>query len=401
MKFEYLARTSQGETQAGLIEASNETVALKTLQEHRLIVLRLRPADKGFILLRKIKIFSRVNKKEMFVFFRQLAILVEAGVPLIQSLRALGGRLKNALFREIVFEVAEDIDGGASFSKALNRYPNTFSPFCINLIKTGEVSGSLQKSLTYLADYLEKQHYLASKVRNAMIYPLFILAVFVVVTLLVVTMVMPTLTTILIETGQELPLSTRILIGTNNFFRNWGWLALVGLVVAGFLLFRYRKTTKLRIILDRIELKLPILGGIFRQIYLARLADTLSVLIKGGVSLLRSLSVAGEVVGSMVFQRIIFRARDEVKAGRSISDVLESYRDFPPIFCQMVRIGEKTGKLDYILDKLSTFYSKEVESIVNNLSQLIEPILIVCLAMGVAVLVFAVFMPIYGLVGAF
>lgn len=401
MKFDYLARTQKGEIQAGTVEASNRAVALKTLQSHNLIVTRLWTSERTSLFTKKFTFLNRVKRKEVFVFFRQLAILVDADVPLVQSLKVLSEQLRSAYFKKIIFKVARDIDGGMSFSKAMEKHPAVFSALCINLIKIGEVSGRLQESLGYLADYLEREYYLISRIRGAMIYPLFILGAFVVVAILIMVMVIPSLTSILTETGQMLPLSTRIVIWTSEWIRSWFWLVILLLIIVTPFFIRYKRTDKGRVVIDKLKLKIPVLGFVIREIYLSRFADNLSVLIKGGVSIIQSLNVAGQVVGNAIFQQIIFQARDEVKAGKNISATLEEHKEFTPLFCQMVRTGETTGRLDSILEKLSKFYDKEVENIVNNLNQLIEPVLIVALGIGVAILIFAVFMPIYNMVGSF
>ncbi len=399
MKFNYLARIPKGETQQGVIEASDRQAALQILQGRQMIVIRLQSIEEVSLLSKRLKIFERVKRKEAFVFFRELSILVGADVPLVQSLKTLSGQVKNPYFKEIIFEVAKDVDGGTAFSKALANYPKVFSNFSINLIKSGEMSGQLQECLNYLADYLEKEYYLISKVRGAMTYPIFILAAFLLVGILVLVMVIPQLTSILTEVGQELPFSTKLVIWVSNFARGWGWLIMVFLIIGGIIFWRYRKTEQGKVVWDKIKLKIPIFGKILQKTYIARLADNLSALIKGGVSIIQALSVSGEVIGNTVFQQIIWQARDEVRVGRSMSSSLEKHKEFPPLFTQMVKTGERTGKLETILGKLSTFYNKEVSNVVDNLSQLIEPLLLVFLGVGVAVLVFSVFMPIYNLAG--
>jgi len=399
MKFNYLARTSQGETQKGTVEAANQSVALKTLQSRNLVVIKLESAENVSLLRKRLRIFERIKRKEVFIFFRELAILVEADVPLVQSLKSLSQQMENPYFKEIVFEVSKDVDGGMAFSKALSKYPKAFSLFSVNLIKSGEITGQLQNSLSYLADYLEREYYLISKVRGAMTYPAFILSAFLIVGTLVIVMVIPQLTSILTEAGQELPFSTKIVIATSEFVRSWGWILLLIFVVLGVVFWRYKRTKEGKAIWDKVKLKLPIFGKILQKTYLARLSDNLSALVKGGVSIIQALNVSGQVIGNTVFQEIIWQARDEVRVGHSISSSLEKHKEFPPLFCQMVKTGEKTGKLDSILGKLSVFYGKEVENVVNNLSQLIEPLLLVGLGIGVAILVFSVFMPIYNLAG--
>ncbi len=399
MKFDYLARTKKGEMQSGVIESPNQPTALEALQKRDLIVIRLRPAGAAPIFARRIKIFERVKRKEVFVFFRELSILVGADVPLVQSLRALSEQSENPRLKEILFEIASDVDGGMSFSKALAEHPKIFSSFCINLIKAGEVAGRLQDCLVYLADYLEKEYYLISRIRGAMAYPAFILGAFLIVGVLVMVMVIPQLTSILVEAGQELPLSTKIVITTSNFLRGWGWLLLLFAIIGSIVGWRYRRTRIGRANWDKLILKLPVFGKILQKTYLARLADNLSALVKGGVSIIQSLNISGQVINNYVFQQVLWQARDEVRGGKTVSSILQRYEEFPPLFVQMVKTGEQTGKLDAILEKLSVFYNREVENIVANLSQLIEPMLIVVLGIGVAILIFAVFMPIYNLAG--
>lgn len=400
MIFSYLARNRQGELQTGRIEAANETVALNILQNRNLIVVKIRGEEEAPILSKKIKIFSRVKRKEIFIFFRQLAILIEANVPLVQSLKSLAEQIENHALSEIVFEVANDVDSGTLFSKALAKHPKVFSTFTINLIKAGEVAGRLQESLIYLADHLEREYYLISKVRGAMFYPAFILITFLGVGILIMVMVMPNLSQILLESGQALPLPTLALIATSNFVIGWGWLLLLVAVFIGLFIWQYLKTKPGRAQWDALKLKLPIFGKILQKTYLARFADNMDALIKGGVPILQALNISGQVVGNTVFEGIIFEARDEVKVGKNISSSLEKHKEFPPLFYQMVKTGEATGKLDVILSKLSSFYNKEVENVVNNLTQLLEPLLILVLGIGVTIMVFAVYMPIYSLAGA-
>jgi len=399
MKFNYLVRNQQGKTQSGTVEAPDKSPALETLQGHDLIVVKLEAVESVFFLAKNIKLFERVKKKEVFIFFRQMSILVGADIPLVQSLKTLGKQAENHYFREIITKVANDVNGGMSFSKALDNHPKAFSFFTINLIKTGEVAGQLQESLVYLADSLERDYYLMTRVRGAMIYPLFILSAFLVVGVLILVMVIPSLTATLIEAGQELPLSTRFVIWTSDFIRTKGWIILLILLGIGYGVWQYKKTKQGRIYWDKFKLKIPIFGKIIQKAYLAQLADSLSALFKGGVSIIQSLSVAGEVIDNVIFQEIIFKARDEVKSGKSISSVFEQYDEFPSLFCQMLKTGEKTGRLEEILEKLTSFYNKEIENVVDNLSQLIEPILIIGLGLGVSILIFAVFMPIYNLAG--
>lgn len=401
MKFNYLVRTKEGELQSGEIKAIDKETAIKTLQDNSLIVVKLQQSQKLSLLAKDINIFKRVKQKEIFIFFRQLSILVEANIPLVQALKSLGQQTKSPYFEEVIFDVANNVDGGMSLSQAMSKYPKVFSNFSVNLIKSGEVSGRLQETLIYLANYLEKEYELVSKIRGAMAYPAFILSAFLIMGVMVMVMVIPNLTDILLESGQDLPWTTKVVIAVSGFTSSFWWVILLLLVAGFFCFFRYKKTEQGREYWDKIKLKMPIFGKLLQKTYLARLANNLSALTKGGVSIIQSLSISGQVVNNMVFQKIIFQARDKVKTGKSISSVLEKYEEFPPLFCQMIKTGEKTGKIDALLEKLSDFYNKEVDNVVNSLSQLIEPLLIVVLGAGIGILVMAVFMPIYNLTGSF
>lgn len=400
MKYHYLARTSKGEIQTGAIEARDEATALETLQAHNLIVISLKSEKRMPLFAKRIKIFERVKRKEIFIFFRELSILVDADVPLVQSLKTLSQQAGNAYFKEIIFDIASSVEGGMSFSKALSKYPKIFSSFCVNLIKSAEVSGRLSESLLYLADSLEKNYYLVSKVKGAMIYPAFILFAFLTIGIIMMITVVPQMKDILQEAGQELPMATKLILGLSDFMRSKGWLLLIILAALAYLIYRLLKTEKGRRVWHLVSLRLPIFGKILKQTYLAQFSDSLSALIQGGVPIVQALTVAADVVSNVIFKEIIMEAKEKVKSGQNISPILEGHREFPPLFTQMMKTGEQTGKMDVILDKLAVFYNKEVDNIVENLSKLIEPLLILLLGGAVAILVVAILMPMYNIAGS-
>jgi len=397
MKYNYLARTQKGEIQTGAIEAPSESAAIETLQSHNLVVVAIELLEKKAFLSMNLKIFGRVSKKEVVIFCRQLSILVGSEVPVVQSLKSLAAQTSNRTFKEIIDHIASDVEGGTLLSKSFEKYPKVFSNFYVNLIRAGEAAGRLQASLEFLAEHLEKEYYLISKVQRAMYYPGFVLGAFVLIFIGMMIWVVPELTDFLEGFGVELPLITRIIIGISNFCVSFSWL--IGLVaVGGGLGFWYFiKIPVGREIFDRIKLRLPILGNVLRQTYLAHFTKNLSTLIKGGLPIIQALEISGSVINNKVFQKIISKARDEVSRGSSISSVFEKETLIPPVVSQMIKTGEKTGRLDYILENLANFYTREVDNIVDNLSSLIEPILIVCLGAMVAVLMSAILLPIYSM----
>jgi type IV pilus assembly protein PilC len=402
MQFNYSAKTKQGEFQTGMVEAASRSAAIETLQRRGLVILDLKETSSAPLFARQLKIFQRVKQKELVTFARQLSTLVSAQVPLLASLQSLSKQTENEYFRDIIFEIANDVEGGTIFSRALARHPKVFSNFFVNMVKSGEASGNLENSLAYMADYLEKQYYLMNRVRNAMTYPAFILSAFILIAALMMILVIPKLTVFLKETGQELPLLTRAIIWFSDFLRSWWWLLLIIICGGAYYLYHLVKTNPAaRRQWDEIKLKMPIFGKrVFQKIYLTRIAENLSTLIQGGLSILQALQVTSEVVGNMVYQEIIIQAKEDVRVGTALSASLMKHKEIPPLVYQMVATGEQTGSLDVILKKMSQFFSKEIDSTVDNLSQLIEPLLIILIGGGVAFLVGSILMPIYNIAGS-
>jgi len=397
MQFNYTARTKEGELQTGVIEANTRQVAIEALQTRGLVILNLESEDKVPIFARQLKLFERVKQKELVSFARQLSILFSAQVPLLESLRALAKQNENPYFQQIIFEVANDVEGGLVFSKAIAKHPKIFSVFFVNIVHSGEASGSLENSLQYLADYLEKQYYLMSRVRGAMIYPAFILSAFFGIGIVLMIVVVPQLTSFLAESGQELPFTTKILIAASDFLRSWWWL--LGFLLfggTGYLFYAVRTSPIARQRWDAIKLKIPIFGKkVLQKLYVTRFAENLSTLIQGGLTILQALQVSAKVVGNSVFERIILEAKEDVRIGNALSASLARHEEIPMLVSQMIATGEKTGSIDSVLKKMAQFYSKEIDSTVDNLSQMIEPILILFIGGAVGILVASILMPIY------
>jgi len=386
--------------QTGIVEAPSRNGAVETLQSRGLVLLDLRSgASGGSIFSIKLKIFQRVKLKEMTTFSRQLATLVSAQVPLLSSLETLSKQTENEYFKDMIMEVASDVEGGSVLSKALSRHPKIFSNFFVNMVKAGEVSGGMQNSLNYLADYLEKQHDLNNKVRGALMYPAFIIVAFLVIAILMMILVVPKLTGFLKESGQELPWMTQLVIGISVFLTNWWWLFLIFLIGAFFYFFYTLKNSAIaRQQWDIFKIHLPLFGKqVFQKIYVTRIADNLSTLIQGGLSILQALQVTSEVVGNTVYQKIVTEAKEDVRIGNTLSSSFAKHKEIPTMVTQMIATGEQTGSLDVILKKLGQFYNKEIDTTVATISQLIEPIMILAIGGAVAVLVSAILMPIYNI----
>lgn len=396
MKFYYEARDKDGQSKQGTVIAADQEKAESLLTENGLVITGLQVQEDS--LLERINPFDKfINTKDLVLFSRQLATLIAARVPLLQALRILESQVTNKRLAYITKDIIASIENGESLSLALSKHGTVFGGVYISLVRSGELSGTLNRSLTYLADQLEKDYQLKSKVRSALTYPTFIIGTLFAVALLMFKFVLPNLTAVLLEQGGELPLVSQVLIAITKFVNSYWWLIIVGLgaffVVARF----YIGTPNGRYAWDKLKLKMPIAKGIFTRIYLARFARNLSTLVAGGIPIIQSLQIISEIINNVIYRDIIVRASAELANGRTISDSLQGYPEFPAIVTQMVRVGEETGQLDDILAKLAVFYEKEVEDKVSILTTLLEPIIMIVLGVGVGALVAGILMPIYNL----
>ncbi len=399
MKFNYQARNTNGQIQSGIVEATNKDIALDILKAHGLYVTALEEVVLP-IYAKKITFFEFITKKDIVIFSRQLSIMLKSRIPLVEIFQTIAKQTSKAGFREKILKIAEEVEGGSSLSKAISAFPKLFSSFYINMVKSGEATGKLTDVFTYLADYLERDYRFRGKIMAALIYPAFILLVFIVVGVIVVTFVIPQLSKALEETGQQLPYITRLIIGVSDFVRTKWWLVIAVLVVLVVLIVRALRTQKGKRIIDSFLLKVPLVGSFLRKFYMTRFALNLSTLVSGGLPIAQSLQITGDVVGNTVYKEIIFRTRDEVRKGETISSILQNYpKAISPLFYQMVVVGEKTGTLEASLKNVVDFYQSDTEKSLDELTRLIEPALIVVLGVVVAVLMIGVVLPIYSTIG--
>lgn len=351
--------------------------------------------------LAKIPFLNRVPSRDLVIFSRQLSVMISADVPIVQALKVLVRQTANSGLKTVVANLAADVEGGTKFSAALSRYPDVFSDFFINIVRSGETTGKLDEVLDYLATQQERDYDLSSKIKGAMIYPAFILVSLVAVGIVMMIFVIPKLTDILQESGATLPLSTRILIGTSSIMKNYWWALLLGLVglVGGI---RYLITLPLgRIYWDTLKLKLPIFGQLFKRIYMVRFTRGLSTLLTGGVEIVSSLKIAGAIVGNAVYRNLILQTVREVEDGNPITTVFAKSKEIPVMVTQMLGIGEQTGKIDAILARLTDFYTREIENMVRNLTTIMEPLIMLFMGLAVGIMVSAVILPMYSLASQF
>ncbi|MBI1961431.1 MAG: type II secretion system F family protein [Parcubacteria group bacterium] len=396
--FDYLAVNEECEEVVGVVDAVNDEVALGTLTDQGLLVLSLktREGKRGFA--KEITLFARVKVKDLVVFSRQLAVMVSATLPVVAALRILVNQIESVPLKIVVSEVADAVDGGARLSEALARHPKVFSNFYTSMIRSGETAGKLDEVLNYLADQQEKDYDLVSKTRGAMIYPAFILFGLVAVGFVMMVFVIPKLTEVLAESGAALPFTTQLLISISGFFKSFWWLLLLSAAGLFLGLRYYRKTAAGKKHTDFLILKLPVFGPlIFQKMYLVRFTRSLSTLITGGVSLTEALAITADIVGNEVYREVIRQTIREVEDGNPIATVFKESTVVPNMVTQMLAVGEQTGRLDTVLNKLSDFYSREVDNAVGNLVTLIEPFILMLMGIGVGIMVAAILLPMYNL----
>ncbi len=401
-KFRYTGRNDLGEIQSGVVEAGNRDLAIKILQDNKIYVLSLESLEKKGFLDGLLQLFQRVKTKDLMIFTRQLSVLLSAKVQLVDSLKALYNQVTDPLLKDAIFDVFTDVEGGMYFSQALAKHPKVFSDFFVNMVRSAELSGRLEETLNYLADYLEKDNNLKTKLRNAMIYPAFIIVVFLAVMILVVTVVIPQLKGIFTESGSQLPFITRALMGVGDFLLNWGVAIIVFLIIAIFLFVRYIKTPEGKAFWQQLLLSLPIVGPIQKKVAISRFASSCGALLKGGLPIASSLEISGKIVSNVVYEEILTKTADAIRSGGTISDFLAQYPNyFSPMVIQMIAVGEVSGQVDELMQKVADFYSDEVDQTAANLAEIIQPVLIVILGVFIGVFVAAVLMPIYNLAQVF
>ncbi len=398
--FEYQAKDIDGRSLRGMVEAPTREVAVEILTERNLTPLSVTEKRVSRLAFLAALPIARIKTKDIVIFSRQLAVMASATVPIVQALRILEKQTASPKLKVVVSEVADEVEGGAKLSAALGKYPDIFSDFYINMVSSGESSGKIDEILNYLADEAEKNYDLTSRLRGAMIYPAFILFGMTLVGTVMMIYVVPKLTAILQESGVALPLSTRILIGLSSFLTHYWWLVAFIVVGGGVLLRLFVRTPRGKHLWHTLQLKIPIVGTIYRNIYLVRFTQSMYTLVAGGVPLTRSLAIVADVVGSAVFKDIIERTIKQVEDGNSIASIFAQSPAIPPMLSQMMIVGEKTGRLEEIFKRLSAFYTHEVNNLVTNLVTLLEPAIMLVMGVTVGFMVSAILLPMYNLSGA-
>lgn len=395
LTYKYYARNpATGETVKAAVQADNEQAAAKLIREQGFtpVTIELAKGSKGGRM-------SRVKTKDKVLFSRQLATLINAGLPLVQSLRNVAGQTQNKQFKVAINEIIADVEAGTAFSTALSKHPKIFNRVYISLIEASEASGTLDAGLERLANQQEKDAEIMAKVRGAMTYPLIVLLVMVVVVLFMIVKVLPSVETIYDSMkGAELPLLTRSLLAISNFVIKF-WPVVIGIIVFfGFISTRWARTVGGKSIIDKLKMKAWPVGPLFMKMYMARFARTGTTLVASGVPLIQMLEIVAEAVDNVHISASIHRAIDKVKGGKSLADALADENNFLELVPNMLRIGEQSGAMETMMDKVADYYEKEVDNQVKTLSTIIEPVMMVLMGVMAILIVAAILLPIYGLV---
>jgi len=391
-RYKWEGKTLRGEKRTGEMEAPDEGSVRTHLRQQNVIPTKVVAKGKeiSFSLGRQ-----KVKQKDVAIFTRQLATMIDAGLPLVQSLDILSMQSESKVFKETIKNIKESVEGGSTFAGALARHPKTFDELYTNLVVAGEEGGILDNVLNRLAVYIEKAEALKKKIKSALVYPSTIVAVAVIVVIVLMIFVIPVFDNMFSSMGHTLPLPTLIVIGISKIIKKFILLLIVALVILILMFKRYYATEKGKMAIDTLILKLPVFGILFRKVAVARFSRTLSTLITSGVPILEGLTITSKTAGSKPIEYAIMKARTSISEGETIADPLARSEIFPPMVTQMIAVGESTGSLDSMLGKIADFYEEEVDVAVATLTSLLEPLLMIFLGVTVGGVVIAMYMPIF------
>lgn len=397
MLFIYEALDKDGNRQTGSIDTVNAEAAINSIQHRGLVIISIKSGEQHSLLNLKLSFFNRVSSKEVVLLSRQLATLFNAQVSALRVFTLLAAENQNLELRKHMTEIADDLQAGSSISKALSKHPKVFSEFYVNMVKAGEESGKLDDTFNHLADYIDRSYEVAAKVKNALVYPIFVVVVFIGVMYFMMTSIIPKISEIIEGSGQEIPIYTKIVIGTSYFLTNYGPFLLIALALAAVALFQFSRTDKGKHAFSKFKLSIPYVSALYRKLYLARIADNLNTMLGSAIPIIKAIEITASVVDDATYKDVLKEVGEDVRTGSSLSLALSSHPEMPSILVQMVKVGEETGELGNILSTLAKFYNREVTGAVDAMIGLIEPAMIIVLAGGVGVLLASVLMPIYNM----
>lgn len=396
--FIWKGTTSNGEIQNGEVEARDEQAVRRLLRQQRISPSKVKAKPKD--LFENIGFLQKkVSPKEIVVFVRQLSTMIDAGLPLVQGLEVLASQQENKTFKKILQDTKSDVESGSTFADALKKHPKQFDRLFCNMIAAGETGGILDEILKRLADYMEKALRLKRKVKGALTYPIIVLSISALVLGVILIFVIPVFEQMFADLGGALPVPTQIVVNLSNFVKSYFLLIIGALIVMIFLFKKYYKTEKGRLVVDRLILKSPTFGPLLKKVAVSKLTRTLGTLISSGVPILETLNVAAGTAGNKIVEEAIYNVRSSISEGRTIAQPLGESGIFPTMVVQMISVGETTGALDQMLNKIADFYDEEVDTAVDALTSMIEPFMIVFLGGTVGSIIIAMYLPIFSMAG--
>jgi type IV pilus assembly protein PilC len=395
--YDYKVRDRTGSMVTGQLVGDSETLVLRRLREMGMTPVEVKKAGTGMKMEINLRP-GRVKLKTIAVFCRQFATMVNSGLPILRALSILADQTDNQELEKVLVQARTDVEQGSSLSAALGKHPKAFNNLFISMIKAGETGGVLDDVLLSLADQIEKEVELRRQIKSAMTYPVVVVALVMLILTAMLLFVVPQFETIYTNLGGTLPLPTRILLGISNAFRNYWYIIGLGAVVGSFFFRRYKKTDAGRARVDAAKIRVPVFGPLFHKVALARFASTLGMLLKAGVPILQALDNVKETVNNRVIADAIDDVKTSVREGESIAKPLGKHKVFPPMVVQMMAVGEETGAVDTMLDKVAQFYNNEVTAQVDALTSLIEPLLIAFIGGAVGAAVIALYMPMFNII---
>jgi type IV pilus assembly protein PilC len=388
-------RNRTGLVQEGVLAADSKELALATLRRQNIVVTGIRERGKEISLT---KMGRRVPPKILAVFTRQFSVMIDAGLPLVQCLEILANQQEHKNFAKILLQVRQDVEAGSTLADAMRRHPKAFDDLYVNMVAAGEAGGILDVILQRLSTYIEKIVKLRAAVRSAMVYPVAVITIAIGVVWIILWKVIPTFATLFKGLGAELPLPTRITIALSNFIGRWWWMIFILIGLGIYSIYRYHKTYRGRRVIDGLLLKLPVLGDVLRKIAVARFCRTLGTLVSSGVPILEGLEITARTAGNSIVEDAIMSTRKSIEEGRTIAEPLKGTDVFPPMVVQMVAVGEQTGALETMLNKIADFYEDEVDDATANLLALLEPIMISFLGVVIGGIVISMYLPMFDLI---
>lgn len=399
MIFTYKALDERNSPTEGTIDSQSKEIAITSLQRRGWTILSLEESgkSKNIFLLGGGSLFGGIKTKDVVILSRQMSTLFTAQVSALRIFQLLASEVEKPALQKVLTEVADDIQSGSPISTSLAKHPKVFDVFYTNMVKAGEESGKLDETFLFLADYMERNYEVSSKVKNALIYPAFVIATFIIVMVLMLTVVIPKISVIITESGQDIPVYTKAVIALSNFLIDFGPIFIILVAVFGFISVKYLFSPSGKNFLSRMKIELPYVSNLYKKLYLSRIADNLNTMLTSGIPMLKALELTSDVIDNTIYESIMTDVIEDVKGGFALSDAFGKHSEIPGILVAMTRVGEETGEVGSILKTLARFYQREVVSAVDTLVDLIEPLMIVMLGLGVGFLLASVLIPIYNI----